>query len=277
MGYYLLHIAIMNDNSEGVVMNLIEVFPEAIMETTTRGKTALNLACDNKNISETVIAKLIARSPLAIQEKDHEAKFPIHFAIDSDRTIAVIKLLLDADPLGIHRSGSNTGDYTLFHLACMRNNNDLVEYFMQRSDHQINVMDRHGKTPLHYSCDYTEVEVVYYGWEEPGVDLNAFHDPPLYMPQKYYDNPYDYDPEKRVNAVKKLLDHPCILINEKNINDKTPLDLIKAYLDDVENIREDTRAEEVQYGMKMIHLLEEYPIKKRWKAYCYHVESFIGL
>lgn len=67
------------------------------------------------------------------------------------------------------------------------------------------------------------------------------------------------------------------------MENKTPLDLakqrIKLLLDDPENNEdpesENERKKLTSFFMEMIKLLEEFTIKKRWLAYCYHVKDFV--
>jgi ankyrin repeat protein len=182
---------------------------------------------------------------------------------------------LDTDPLGMQRRAKDVDNYeiTPFHLACKNNNTDLVEYFMKRSDLLINIRDNRGKTPLHYACEGSVEIIVEMILHHQDVDVNAIdmlNETPLHKVMKFYSNHPDSDPNVIVSMVQKLLDHSFILIDHKNNDNQTPLDIIKACLDVLE---EDNNSSIIskECCRKMINLLEEFPIKQRYKAFCYHL------
>lgn len=273
-GFYPLHLAIRSHNSkyelsEVLVIKLIEIFLEAAIESTKEG-TALHFAC-NKILSETVYIQLIEINPRAIYEKDNRGSYPIHFAIERDLPIAVIKLLLDDDPLGMRQR--NVSNETLIYVACETNNADFDRHLMQQSDLQINRRDCYGNTPLHHACHHGRIKIVDILLNHPDIDVNATdsnNDTPLHVALKFH-----VEPEARLKIVQKLLDHSYISINQKNIHDKTPLDVAKGNLIEVEEYSNNvTSLEEIiQFFREVINLLEEFPIKKRWKLYCYYIKN----
>lgn len=225
-GMYPLHVACRNYHSHDVVMKLIDIFPEAVLNSTRIG-TALHLACSSTNISETIVRKLIEINPRAIHEKDDEfGRYPIQYAINSSQPIAIITLLLDGDPVGMKQR--DTFDLrcneNLCSAACEANNADFISYLMQRSDYGINRTDRKEMTPLHYACDHLRDEILEIMFQYPDIDVNAannYDDTPLHTTLRSFED--FFDTERCVNIVQQLLDHPFILIDQKNYDGETPL------------------------------------------------------
>lgn len=207
-GLYPLHIAIIKHRSEAVVMKLVKFFPEAASQSTKYG-TAMHLTCKNY-VSKTILAKLIEIYPLALQEQDIEGSYPIHCAVRLCRPLALIKLLLDSDPVVLQRRTSYSRDSrTPLHLACETNNVELVKYLMKRSDLMINTKDRYGMTPLHYACSSIwGAEMAEMLLDHPDVDVNATDNRCIDTPLHKVLNNFG-DPRSCANVVKCLLDHPC--------------------------------------------------------------------
>lgn len=81
------------------------------------------------------------------------------------------------------------------------------------------------------------------------------------------------------DIVKKLLNHPLIIIDQKNSKNKTPLDIIneviqrikdQVYHDDDDEYNDDERISERNCLPELLtakELLEEFPLKRRFHAY----------
>ena len=68
---------------------------------------------------------------------------------------------------------------------------------------------------------------------------------------------------------KKLLNHEFILINHKNNNNQTALDIIKVRLIELED--NDNSSKSLKFFCrKIIHFLEHFQMKQRWNALCYN-------
>lgn len=84
-----------------------------------------------------------------------------------------------------------------------------------------------------------------------------------------------YSSDHWLNLMQQLLNHSFIRIHEKNIENKTPFDMIKdnMYKLNDKNYQHDASEEDIlSCFIKMNHLLEEFLIKQRWQVYCYHVK-----
>ena len=119
-GLYPLHIACLYSKTEDLIMKLIDSFPNAVNES-PKEASALHYACNNNNLSETVISKLTDINPKPIQEKDANGRYPIHCAIHKYQSIGVIQLLLDNDPIWMFRIEESRHflGKTPLHLACV--------------------------------------------------------------------------------------------------------------------------------------------------------------
>lgn len=289
-GLYPLHLAILSDQPDSLVMQLIEIYPDAVRQSTMYG-TALHFTCSSY-LSDIVLAKLIEIYPQAIKEEDNSGKYPMQcFGFTSNRfpkKIAFAKILLDRDllDLGIFSNGK-----ILLQLASETYNFELVKYIMQRSDLMIhiniNLRSQNGRTQIHYACCKSEGhEVVEMLLHHPDIDVNVrdrMNDTPLHeavLSFVYHDDLH-YSKVQRVlnnelfvNIVQKLLDHPFILINEKNSMNKTPLDYMKAHIYDLKRTQYNIQ-NKLQCAMTISNLLEEFSIQKRFQAYCYHIKNFV--
>lgn len=146
---------------------------------------------------------------------------------------------------------------------------------MQRSDLLINIRGKYGCTPLHYVCFFQCDTIVEILLQHPDVDVNAIDDSNETPLHKTLTSSYISDSSIYVRIIQKLLEHSFILIDQKNNDDKTPLDLMKDRVNRIlenKNERTSLQNDEVSCFTKIIHLFDEFPIKKRWQAYCYHVK-----
>ena len=289
-GNYPLHTSLRGRTSEDVIMKLIAIYPEAVSMQTRNGDTAFHLACNNWhfNRSETLIRKLIEIYPFAIQVKDCGGKVPIYGAIKygQEEKIAVIKMLLDGDPLGMQRRYEFGYKETPFHQACRRDNADLVQYMIQRSDLQINASDCLGRTPLHHACGKHQMKNIEILLHHPDVNVNSFdcmHETPLHtVVHSYKDhhciNRKSVIVEIRVQIVQKLLEHPFILIDQTTQHrHQTPMDIINERIDEIEKLNDNLTTSlkvELKCYIQMLHLIQEFHCKQRWQAYVYHYKNF---
>lgn len=279
---YPLHLALMHCISDDVVMKLIDTYPNAV-RISVNDWHPLHYAC-RYDTSQMVLKKLIEMYPEAISQKSDEGRYPIHYATCTDKPNGIIQLLSDGDILGINRRaiGEFNDDYTPLHLACENGCINKVQYFIEhcKNDLLINVKDISGQTALHIACNDLLYQMVSILLNHIDININALDDineTPLHKTLSYSYG----DPEVRINVLKRLLNHECIDINIKNNDNKTPLDIIRGRLQTLqngflENNGNMTGLEEIELKCvkQMIHMLEEYPIKKRWNAYCYHMIQF---
>lgn len=176
------------------------------------------------------------------------------------------------DPLAIYHK--NMHGMTPIHCACINNKVNMVEYMMQNSAISINIKAYAGYTPLHYACSIpgssSGVAMIEMMLRYPGIDANArsiCNETPLHMAVKMFP-PIIY-------TIRKLLDHPCIIINQRNNDNQTPLDLIRLIVKGVEMvpIRERVQRYLEQY-VDIENIFEEFQVKRRWNAYNYFLNSF---
>lgn len=220
-GEYPLHIVCSYNQDDEVVIKLIDIYPLAaqkmlINDSESNEAFALHLACSYDQ-SENVIIKLIEATPNALFEKDSQGNYPIHLAVSHyPLSLSVVKVLIDAYPSLIQLRNSN-GDSVL-HRACERNNIPLIEYLLRHPDILVNTKDGDGMTPLYIACECDKTHVVERLLSHPDIDVNIRDSrsgcTPLHIASSSI-------------VVGQLLDHPCILINEKNDSNQSPLEVFK--------------------------------------------------
>lgn len=132
---------------------------------------------------------------------------------------------------------------------------------------------------LHYACHHIKDKTVEILLCHPHIDVNAtdrWNDTPLIKTLKYRDH---CNSESYVNIVQQLLDHPLIIINQNNNNDdtKNPIKIMQYRLDYFEKHRNyylhPLDEEAFQGYIKVMHLLKEFLIKRRYQSYCYHFKK----
>lgn len=267
-GYYPLHIACEYGQSDDVIAKLIEISPEAAANSLNQyGSSPLNLACRYIR-SDTVIRSLIISNPKALQQKDSDGNYPIHSAIRGNQSNDIIQYILNIDPLSIQRQDGRARSplhikyqHGLCHI--------LMESMVRYSNILVNMRDERGRTPLHIACHYFQDDMVEFLLQYSRIDINAKTYVDIASPLHLASS------RSRISIVRKLLDHPCILINEKDINNKTPIDWIKEQIKRLENkqiIRlEDRDTEQNEYRINYIKrkiseyleikkLLEDFPV-----------------
>lgn len=118
----------------------------------------------------------------------------------------------------------------------------------------MNCVNSIGETPLH-KATAKDLAVFSKLINHPDVDVNCVDDigeTPLHK-------------ASMTTRVRELLNHPCILINQKNGNKKTPFDKFKESKESSEFWGQDRSTEYI----KIMGLIVEFPIKRRWDAYQY--------
>jgi ankyrin repeat protein len=259
------------------LIKLIGAFPEvASIKCNEGGEFALHLSC-KFFISDRVIRKLIEIYPMALQERNDNGEYHIHctqrFFYQNDE---VFKLLLDADPLTMQRQ--NRYGTSALHLAfCYHDgyNIHLLEYMVQHANNGvINIRTSSGDTPLHIACSNNNEKDVEVILKHPDVNPNAsdrLNQAPLH--KIFIGCNKTHTVPNFCDVVTKLLDHPVIVINPKNNDNKTPLDLIKneirriehhCYADSINIERERNNLLEWKAAKE---LLEEFLSKRRLDAY----------
>lgn len=232
---------------------------------------ALHMACRYLQ-SEAVVKKLIEINPRVLQEQDRGGRCPIHCVVHGSK--AACKYMLELDPMSIHRQ-THKG-YTPLRLAIHANDPDLVEFMMKRCNIPVNLRDRDRRTLLHIASMCHADKVVVMLLQHPEINVNAIDnrkDTPLHL--VFFLEEINPKWEQRLFIVKKLLKHPFIIIDGKNNDNKTPLDICKLKRMELEGSNEyDNDDSEYECDAKLhcveiVKLLEEFPVQRKWHSYNY--------
>ena len=96
-----------------------------------------------------------------INKIDEHYHTPLHYAIEYNQPIDIIKLLLSSGAhVNVHFSG---GDETALHTSVGSNNYNLVKLLLDNNAN-VNIRTSRGETPLHRACinnAYNRVKIVY--------------------------------------------------------------------------------------------------------------------
>lgn len=166
------------------------------------GNVALEDCLDDDYVYEDTPSGCVPRNPLAF---DAKYGIPIYF----------IKMLHEDPKL---KDIPDEDGYTALHYLIIRRMHDPILRYLERTDFDINVKNRHGDTPLHLAAVYDNQQ----GCEQLVADarikvnaLNTLNYTPLHYAARY----------GRVEIVKLLLAHEDINPNFRNAAGFTPLQL----------------------------------------------------
>ena len=98
-------------------------------------------------------------NPAYVRRQQRENGYlPLHYACFYKTKLAVVKLLVNANPEGLNVK-SKAGWLPL-HLAAMQNQHHLLDYLIEQHPESISEEDNKGKTALDYATRYTRNESV---------------------------------------------------------------------------------------------------------------------
>lgn len=140
---------------------------------------------------------------------------------------------------------------------------------MQCHNIPINARARSGKTPLHESCSYGSCspELVGSLLAHPDINVNAttrFGASALHYVVKYAHH------KTILPCARALLRHPFIIADLKDIDNKTPLDILTSRLDLANN---DLTTDMLPF-LTVKTLLEAFPVNRRWGLYQYLLDHW---
>jgi ankyrin repeat protein len=231
---YLLHPCV-KEKSEVLIRKLLEINPKAVQEKNYDGNYPIHDAV-KQNQSIAVSRLLLDSDALALQRQTKNGKSAIHIACRKypEFSFTCFNVHIDLVTDMIARADSRTinirdvSRMTPLHYACYCFNIEATEKLLQHPDVDVNATDKSNETPLHKvfakqrNKDRDDA-LIYDKYEvpmEPDFDdviLDEDGCPPN----------YDTTPKTRLQVVRKLFDHPGLVIDSKNRAGKTPLDLFK--------------------------------------------------
>lgn len=146
-GGYPLHYACSNNQSEAVALELIRVFPDAAKNKDINGWYPLHFACSCRQ-SETVVQELIRVFPEAATHADKlYGNYPLHFACQNKPSVSVVQELINAFPEGIKHQ--NRFDYLPLHLACAWNAKlSVIKLLVFLYPAALGIVENNKKKPL---------------------------------------------------------------------------------------------------------------------------------
>jgi len=140
------------------VATLFDAYPAAVFEFTVRDD-------DDEGIPDIVSEFLQQqRNDFTVLS---ESPLPVHEAICSNKTLGVVKLLVDKFPNQL-TAVDNEGRLPL-HLACKLGKLHIVEYLVGMDQGSLLARDAHQNHPLHYACQFGRCDVVNYLLEVEAV------------------------------------------------------------------------------------------------------------
>lgn len=320
-GKSLLHVASSYYCEEDVLMKIIKLFPESVKQKNGNGDYPLHIAC-RRNQSEDAILRLIQLFPMAVQHQNNDKKYPLHLANIDCKPDYVMLTLLDLFPEAVrHKCDSSFG----LHMVCTYcYSASVIKKIIEINRKELNEKDRNGHYPIHcaiLSCQSDDIIKVLID-EDPLAcqRLNRKGESPFHMAYDYSRGHSGFhclvdgllqQPDIDINVkdinnntllhiasmcghtrfIHKLLNHPFIMIDQKNNKNKTSFDLLKERTKQIEkgiarailNNYNDTYSnyvnrcsnDDLSSCLEVIKLLEEFPIKQRWNAYLYHVRTVV--
>ena len=142
-------------------------------------------------------------------------RYPLAFAVKYGLPMYFIRTL-DEDPK--LKDIPDEDGYTALHYLSIRRLQDPMERYLERTDFDINVKNRHGDTPLHLAVVYDTQYACEHLVADARIKVNALNTlnyTPLHYAARY----------GRVEIVKLLLAHEDINPNLRNAAGFTPLQL----------------------------------------------------
>jgi ankyrin repeat protein len=273
-----LHAAIVEDQSEQVVLKLIAVYPIAVrllvgIKGTVEDKQyALQLAC-RFNQSVSVIRKMVELFPEALDQTDNREQYPIHTAILQRSSFEVVRYLIEADHLSLQRQ-DQVGLSSL-HYACYIEDLPLVGYMVRLQDVAINTKDDYGDTALHLACDNGSAEIVVMLLQHKSIDVNARnkkYETPLHSTLRELDAD---DTKCRLRIVKLLTEHSCIPIDLKSQENaalikKANKHVVALRKECLQSPNDSQLASQLEDSIQILELLEKIPKQQRTQMYEYY-------
>jgi Ankyrin repeats (many copies) len=167
-------------------MKLIEIFPQAAFQSARMvykySDYRLPLHAYTTRKSAMVIKRLISINPSALQERNYDSCYPIHYVVHyyhkDEGMIETLRLIIDSDPLALQRQTS-CGKSPLNIPSESHWGVDMVECILSSSTATksiSNQRDMCGMTPLHYACYHRGDEIVEKLLQHPSIDVNATDD-----------------------------------------------------------------------------------------------------
>ncbi len=118
------------------------------------GDTELYTACELGELMK--VKNLLAEGSNPCKKHGWRKWTPLHVACDAGH-LECMQHLLTLD--GIKLSLVDSNQCTSLHLACIKGYNDIVEYIVNAVD-DCDFVNSYGETPLHYACEYGNIECV---------------------------------------------------------------------------------------------------------------------
>lgn len=153
------------------------------------------------------------------------------------------------------------------HLACHGSSPNVVACILRNPNAEVNIRDREGKTPLHHACASGHYEIVEQLLRHPECHRRS-NETSLH---KACDEVHSSKERIRdcVRVLQLLLDHPFILISEKDRDYQTPFDIVEKAIRNITSYYMELLKNHVllQKFMSMEQLPKDFATKRRWNAY----------
>jgi ankyrin repeat protein len=164
-----LHLAFQYRQSESLMMQLIDLYPQALVHANhSHGDYPLHLLLSSRHkYSKTFVMNIIHRNPIILQHVNHQGNYPLHMACHPSSYQSnhdLLSQIIDLYPAAA-KCPNHEGNYPL-HIACYRSDShriilkllDVYPLAATQANH------KDGNLPFHIACQRT---------------YNHFHEPIL--------------------------------------------------------------------------------------------------
>ena len=115
-GSFPIHLCLLNRGSEGLITDLIDAFPGALLQRDPSGRLPFHIICRDNTCLLVYVQFVLQASPDVLKERDPKGDLPLHMTIryrcPADTTLFVLNMFPAAAQIS-----SADGDDTALHLA----------------------------------------------------------------------------------------------------------------------------------------------------------------
>jgi ankyrin repeat protein len=162
VGFTILHIVVQDRAFDpfDLVENILSVRAEAASVCTNNGDLPIHLAVQSK-ATVAIIRSLIAAFPDGLKMKDRDGDLPLHFAVRNSCYLEEIDLLISSHPLAVCVQNKDR-ELPLHYALRFGLPATVINRLLDASPDSVKVTDREGNLPLHCGLEMaaTTTEII---------------------------------------------------------------------------------------------------------------------
>lgn len=223
-----LHLACSSSSDIGTCIALASFESSQIEDNHKR--TALHIACQNKNITKEIIHFLLKLNPNCLGMRSDRGHLPTHFLMQSSASRNpftvnhIINRFLEIMP-DILSKKNKCGNMTLHEASKYKASPETISLLIERYPEALYVQNEFGNTPLHLATAYqappTIVKILLEAYPEAASIQNRTRETPLHYAACYITDDIDL----MQNLIKASHGSSLLLMNSDG---QRPLDRAKA-------------------------------------------------